>query len=226
MGRGRAPAVGLQQRAELGALQFAVLDHERAAGAQQARARAARARARRRGRPGRRTARAAGSYSRTSGSRGIAPSGMYGGFETTTSSGAVEFGQRVGEVDEDEPQRWRRRSRCDVLARPDERARRVLDAQTAACGTSVASASAIAPLPVPRSTATRLRRRDGPQRVDGDLRHELGLRARHEDAGPDGELERAERRDAGDVLQRFARRPALDRLDERDAVVGRARRLR
>ena len=68
----------------------------------------------------------------------------------------------------------------------------------------------MAPLPVPRSTRDGLRRRDRAQRVDGELRHLLGLRPRDEHPGPDGQFERAERRPAGDVLQRLARGPAFD----------------
>ena len=42
------------------------------------------------------------------------------------------------------------------------------------------------------------------------LRDALGLGARHEDARPDRELERTERRAPGEVLQRFAPGAALD----------------
>ena len=59
-----------------------------------------------------------------------------------------------------------------------------------ACGTSVAIASAIAPLPVPRSTRDRrLGGRCARSGVDRELRHDLGLGPRHEDAGADGELD-------------------------------------
>ena len=58
------------------------------------------------------------------------------------------------------------------------------------------------------------------QRVDGQLRHDLGLGARHEDARADAQLEVAEGRDAGDVLQRLARRAARDeRLERRGGGV-------
>ena len=40
-------------------------------------------------------------------------------------------------------------------------------------------------------------------RLDGGLSHQLRLRSRHEDTRPDGELEMAEERPAGDVLQRL-----------------------
>ena len=50
----------------------------------------------------------------------------------------------------------------------------------------------------------------GAKRVDGDLGDALGLGARHEDARADRELERAERRAPGEVLQRFAPGAALD----------------
>ena len=48
------------------------------------------------------------------------------------------------------------------------------------------------------------------QRVDRQLRDHLGLGPRHEHAGADAQLEMAERRDAGDVLQRLARRAPRD----------------
>lgn len=48
------------------------------------------------------------------------------------------------------------------------------------------------------------------QGVDGVLDDGLGLRTRHEDAGTDGELEVAERRGTGDVLQRLAGSPTGD----------------
>ena len=52
------------------------------------------------------------------------------------------------------------------------------------------------------------------KRVDGELGDTLGLGARHEDSGSDRELERPERRPAGEVLQRFAPGAALDETGE------------
>jgi hypothetical protein len=46
------------------------------------------------------------------------------------------------------------------------------------------------------------------QLADGPAGHDLGLRPRHEHAGPDVELEVAEVGPAGDVLQRLTRGPA------------------
>src|SRR5581483_3249863 len=53
-----------------------------------------------------------------------------------------------------------------------------------------------------------------PQPVDRPADHDLGLRARHEHAGADLQLQIAEEGAAGDVLQRFAVLPAGDRGPE------------
>ena len=50
-----------------------------------------------------------------------------------------------------------------------------------------------------------------PQRVDRELRHDLGLRARDEHPGPHAQLQVAEGGGAGDVLQGLARRAARER---------------
>ena len=70
-------------------------------------------------------------------------------------------------------------------------------------GTSSSTASGTAPEPVHRSTSDRARRTPG-ERGDGEPGEQLGLRAGQEHAGPDGELDAAERRPAGEVLQRDA----------------------
>ncbi len=46
--------------------------------------------------------------------------------------------------------------------------------------------------------------------VDGPAGQQLGLRSRHEDAGPDRELDVSERRGAEQVLERFAGCPSYD----------------
>jgi hypothetical protein len=58
------------------------------------------------------------------------------------------------------------------------------------------------------------------QPVDGPAGHHLGLRARHEHAGAHVELEVAEVRPAGDVLERLARRAARDVGPEPRVEVG------
>ncbi len=123
---------------------------------------------------------------------------------------AVELGHGVGQVGEDEPQV----RRCDVagvLLGPDERARRVLDGDDGRVrhlGREGEGDRAAAGAEV---DGDRLGRGDGHQGVDRELRDELGLGTRHEDSGPDGELERAEGRTPGDVLQRLASGATLDR---------------
>src|ERR1019366_1411824 len=52
------------------------------------------------------------------------------------------------------------------------------------------------------------------KRVDAPAGHDFGLGTRHEDARPDGHLEVAKRRAAGEVLKRHARRPAVDQTGE------------
>ena len=96
---------------------------------------------------------AGGSNSRTSGSRGIAAAGMYGGLEMTTSTLPSRSGSASA----------RSMKTARALAAPVSsmflRAQmnasgEFSTAKTRACGTSVAIARAMAPLPVPRSTAT------------------------------------------------------------------------
>jgi hypothetical protein len=65
-----------------------------------------------------------------------------------------------------------------------------------------------------------LRRCNGSQAVDRKLRDGLGLWPRHEDAGTHRKLERPERSPAGDVLERLARRAALDEPAEPDREIG------
>ena len=83
-------------------------------------------------------------------------------------------------------------------------------ANTRACGTSVARASAIAPLPVPRSTAIGCRGCRRRERVDRQLRDHLGLGTRDEHAGADAQFEMAERRRPGQVLKRLPGRAPRD----------------
>ena len=226
---GGAPAVGGEQLADRGALQLAVLEHEGAARPQQRwPPRCRDGAARRRGRRRRRRARPPG--------RAAAPRDRAGSRRAGCTAGSRRPRRRCRRA-------VRRRPRSAASARSAKISRRLSPASsrtfcraqtkargefstatTSACGTSVAIAMAMAPDPVPRSMARGVGARHGEQRVDRDLRDRLGLGARDEDAGSDGELERAERRATGDVLQRLARGAALDRLDERPAAArGRAR---
>ncbi len=95
---------------------------------------------------------AGGSNSRTSGSRGIAASGTYGGFDTTTETDPSRS-----------PNACSRSTKARLaLSAPTsskfsfaqtKASTEFSAAYTRACGTSEASARARAPLPVPRSTA-------------------------------------------------------------------------
>ena len=52
----------------------------------------------------------------------------------------------------------------------------------------------------------------GPKRIDGELDDELGFWTRHKYAWPNGELELAKRRHAGEVLERLTLRPPAGQL--------------
>ena len=81
---------------------------------------------------------------------------------------------------------------------------------TDAAGTSCFRLRAIAPDPVHRSTTTGARRSASARSRssgDGEAGHHLGLGPRDEDTRADRQLEVAERRPAGEVLQRHAPGP-------------------
>ena len=143
---------------------------------------------------------------------------MYGGFETTTSTVPSSSGTASARSAKTR-RRFGRGDVAGVLLRPDEGARRVLDGDDRGVrhlGREREGDGAAAGAEV---DGERLGRGDGHQRVDRELRDELGLGPRHEDARPDGEVERAEGRASGDVLQRLAGGAALDRLEHGERVV-------
>ena len=121
----------------------------------------------------------------------------------------VELGEGVLEVDEGERGVVGADAR-EVLLRPDEGVDRVLGREHARVrhlGGERQGDRAAAGAEIDRDGAGGCR---GPQRVDRQLRDHLGLGARHEHPGADAQLEVAEGRDAGDVLQGLARRAARD----------------
>ena len=179
-----APAVGREQRPRsrrTAARRARSRAFPRAAAA---RVPAARTPARRRGRRRRRRARARG---RTAAPRDRAASRRAGC--TAGSRRRPPRGRRARAA----RRRGRRRRARGSAAATSSTFRRVhgkasgefSTAQTRACGTSVASASAIAPLPVPEVDGDRLGFGGGAQRVDRELGDLLRLGPRHEDAGPD-----------------------------------------
>ena len=111
---------------------------------------------------------------------------MYGGLQTTTSTLPSSSANAVA--------RSPRRSSTPVPARLRSAqacaAGSSSTACTVACGTSSATALAIAPEPVHRSTTTGALELARP--VDRPAGEQLGLGPRHEDPGPDRELDVAE----------------------------------
>ena len=98
---------------------------------------------------------------------------------------------------------------AEVLLRPEKARGEFSTRSTRAWGTSVARASAMRPLPVPRSTpiGSGLARWPSASMATAPPPRSPAAARRPR---PDSELERAERRPAGDVLQRLARGTALD----------------
>ena len=149
-----------------------------------------------------------GSWSATSGSRISGAERDVRRVAHHDVDGAVEVGEGVGHVAEPQVDRRTRRSCARAQANASGSAS---TACTRDPGTSVATASAIAPDPVHRSTTTGVTagsRRA--RRVDRRAGHHLGLGPRHEDPRPDGELEVPEEGPPGDVLQRLAGRTPVD----------------
>ena len=106
----------------------------------------------------------------------------------------------------------------DVATRPRERRGRVLDGPHAGVrhlGRHRKRDRTAAGSEVDRD---RLGLGGGPERVDRELRDLLGLGTRHEDPGSHGQVERAERGAAGEVLQRLAPFAAADERLERRGI--------
>ena len=125
----------------------------------------------------------------------------------------VELGEGIGEVDECEP-RVRRADGTEVLLRPHERVDGVLGgmhARVGHLGRQGEGERAAARSEIDGDGGGGCR---GRERVDGELRDDLGLWPRDEDAGADPQLEVAEGGRAGQMLQGLARRAALDELLE------------
>ena len=163
----------------------------------------------------RRTARRSGRAARPPGRAGTAPVGMYGGLEMTTST-RPSSSLRASAARRERASHCLRRSARGFESSTRTRPRRLRHRRPSRAA--------------PRSRARMRSRRcrcpgrpravrpwDRLQRVDRELRDLLGLGAGHEHPRPNGELQHAEVGAAGDVLQRFARDPALEHL-------GRARR--
>ncbi len=157
---------------------------------------------------------AGGSYSPTSGGTD-APTGMYGGLlitRSTVPSSSPSTSLKSPACSMTRPAVYGALSTYLVMLRSAQ-ARASGSASTActrARGTSCPMASAMAPDPVPRSATTGSATSISPEPVDGPAGHHLGLRPGHEHARPHLELEVAEVRLAGDVLQRLAGGPAGD----------------
>ncbi len=195
------PAAGRREDGRRGlALDVGVLDADHSAGPQQQRGRGA---------PSdpdrvqpvvaRRRARACGSWSRASGATDSqASSGMYGGLQVTTST---------------VPARSSNASAMSPCRRSTPVPARLRAAQACA-GSSSSTACTGRRAPRRRSPwrprPSRCRGRPRPARstrpapLDRPAGEQLGLRARHEDARADRELDVAEGRRAGQVLQRLA----------------------
>ena len=210
MRRGARQPSALEELAQLGALQLAVLEHQGAARVQQRRARCETTahdieavRLRRRARPPDRTA---------------APPGRAGSRRRGCRAGSTRRRRPCRRVPAAASARSAKTSRR--LSAPTSRTfwraqtnacGEFSTATTCACGTSVARASAIAPLPVPRSTRDGLRAGHGSSSASIASWATNSVSGRgHEHSGSDGELERPERRPTGDVLQRLARGATLD----------------
>ena len=123
-----------------------------------------------------------GSWSRASGATDSQASrGMYGGLHTTTSTVPARSSKAVAMSP------WRRSTPVPARLRSAQpwAPSSSSTACTRASGTSSATARAIAPDPVQRSTTTGASQ-VAPARVDRPAGQQLGLRARHEDPRPDG----------------------------------------
>ena len=185
-------------------LRLGVLDHEHPARVQQREPRAARARARRRARRRRRRARARDRAGAPRGRAGSRPRARTAGSRSRRRPGRRARAARVARSPKTSS-RFGAPTSSTLRRVHGNASGEFSTAHTRACGTSVAMREGDRAAAGAEVDGDRLGLGRGAQRVDRELRDLLGLGARHEDAGPDRELERAERRAPGEVLQRLAR---------------------